>query len=766
MGEGQVLAGSRSPLRRLGALLAEELAPDSRKLKTTMRMAVIGTVGAAVVASCHVQNELGTYLVWILIGPVPMMSLRQAISALVILAATCAASVQLAGMLAEAPWLLLAFLFLFGTISTYLNVKLQLGGLGLIIQVVVLNTFYSVVFVPNVFGWQTSSLFAGCVIAFGLITLFDNWLWPDPAEAILPESIAASIASNRKRFVDAAKFYIDEQAGKRPPKPPFTSGMPAQLALLVRARAEGVPMHQRAIMLAAISREERLHIQIDRLMIASRDEVPRENRRIFLPEIEAAISAIAGAMDELEQEVLAQRMRTGPDNPRSPAAVRARATLDALDARIVELRPTFVTRISAREGANFGEFTEVLHAMVRLIERPLDEPPAEAAAVAPSAPARLWTLDPDVARYSGKTGLCSVIGYIIGIMAHRPELATILTTIVITALPTYGAALRKMILRIIGALLGGVISIATIIIVSPNFSTLPSYLIAIFIVLYMSGYASLGSGRTAYAGKQIATTFLLIFADLSPALDVYSPLWRMWGIFLGTFVVTIVFFVMWPEYAGDSLLPRLRKVLGDALILAKGGEAADSVAKIDQVNTESLQTLSEILEVADDARMEGRSSLINHEFVVQAAGTLRRISNRFAGLAHLRITSPLPALDEASQAAREDTFKALRTRLESWLAFYESKDCLNRSAAMAVAERHKRAEIARPLEELTERIGANGFARLASWSLEYRRQMLAELESLSRLEFLMWELDEYLSRVPGSHTVASPVRVLQEAQNS
>lgn len=755
------MATTRSALRSLGSLLAEELAPDSRRLKTTMRMAVIGTVGAGLVASCHVQNQLGTYLVWILIGPVAMMSWRQAVIALLIIAPIVAASVQLAGMLVQAPWLTLGFLFLAGAITTYLNVQLQLGAMGLIIQVVILNIFYSVVFIPDQFGWQASSLFGGCVIAFGLIALFDNWLWPDPAEAILPESIAASVARNRKRFVEAANFYLDEHAGKRPPEPPFTSGMPVQLALLNRARAEGVPAQRRAVLLAAISREERLHFQIDRLVIAARAEVPHENRLMFQAEIEAAIRAIAAALDELEREVQTH-VRTGPDSPPSPAGVRARATLDALDARIVELRPTFISQISPAEVANFGEFIDVLHAMVRLIERPLDEPPAEAEA---AAPAGAQTMDPAVARYAGKTGLCAVIGYIIGITSHRPELATILTTVIITALPTYGATLRKMVLRIIGAFIGGIISLVAIMIVTPNFSTLPSYLIVTLIVLCLSGYASLGSGRTAYAGKQIATTFLLVFADLSPALDVYEPLWRIWSIFLGILVVMIVFFVISPEYAGNSLLPRLRKVLSDALALAPGGAAADAVAKINAVSFENLRVLGEILEVAEDARVEGRSSLINHEFVVQAAGTLRRISNRLAGLDHLRKTSLLPALDEATQAARDATFKALRTRLESWLAFYEGKDCLNRSAAMAVAARHTRAEIAGPLEELSERIGANGFAEITSWSLEQRLQILAELESLRRLEFLMWELDEFLARVPGSSPEAVPALVLREAQN-
>jgi len=58
-----------------------------------------------------------------------------------------------------------------------------------------------------------------------------------------------------------------------------------------------------------------------------------------------------------------------------------------------------------------------------------------------------------------------VIAYMVGIVAHRVDLSTILTTVLITALPTYGASLRKMILRIVGAILGGLVSLATIMIV-------------------------------------------------------------------------------------------------------------------------------------------------------------------------------------------------------------------------------------------------------------------------------------------------------------
>lgn len=38
----------------------------------------------------------------------------------------------------------------------------------------------------------------------------------------------------------------------------------------------------------------------------------------------------------------------------------------------------------------------------------------------------------------------------------------------------------------------------------------------------------------------------------------------------GDLVVAPVFFALWPEYAGDSLLPRLQKVIANTLALAPG----------------------------------------------------------------------------------------------------------------------------------------------------------------------------------------------------
>jgi hypothetical protein len=275
-------------------------------------------------------------------------------------------------------------------------------------------------------------------------------------------------------------------------------------------------------------------------------------------------------------------------------------------------------------------------------------------------------------------------------------------------------------------------------------------MLAIFIVFYLSGYSSLSSGRLSYAGKQIGTTFALVFAGLSPALDVYEPLWRIWGILLGTIVVAFVTYVYWwPEYAGDSLLPRLREVIRDALALAPGGSAANDEHKIQQATSGSMRALAEILEVADDAQLEGRTSTVNHSAIVEAAGTLRRIANRMSSIATDRIATSLPQLDPVTESAREAVFTEIHRQLQSWLDFFSGGESLSARAAHAIAQAHSPDDVKVPLEQFGSRVDERQFARVESWTLDQRRVILAELHSMRRLEYLVSEMNRWLAQIPG-----------------
>jgi hypothetical protein len=104
--------------------------------------------------------------------------------------------------------------------------------------------------------------------------------------------------------------------------------------------------------------------------------------------------------------------------------------------------------------------------------------------------------------------------------------------------------------------------------------------------------------------------------------------------------------------AGDSLLPRLRKVIRGTLALAAGGSATSSEGEIAATNSETMRVLAEILAVADDAELEGRCSMVDHDSIVQAAGTLRRIANQLTGISMGRIRAALSRLDDATEAVR------------------------------------------------------------------------------------------------------------------
>jgi len=735
---------------RIAALLARELAPNSRKLRSTLRMTTIATIGAGLVASCHVNNQLGTYIVWLLVGAGPMMSLDKACAFLIAEAIALCGAVVMAGMLVQSPWLMLPFLFAMISFSTYLGATRKLGAPLLLIQVVCLDTFYNVVFAYDQIGWAAAGIFGGSVIAFGTILVFDNWLWPDRAEETLMESLGASVARDRSRLLEASNYYLDRQEAARPPIPPPTSELPADMDLLNRAVSEGVSAHRQAILLGAITRVARIGLEVDRLTMAARQNVPAEVRAMVRPQLQASVDAIAQVLDELARE-FPTNIAVGPDTAPPASRTHARAMLDALTVRIGEVRPIYIRKAGSAELDNFADFTDSLAALTGHIERLLDEPPAPPAAVPANnlVPRLSDAPDPMIFRYSLKVGACVVIGYVIGIVDHRPELNTILTTVIITALPTYGAALRKMNLRIVGALIGGALSLLAIIIVTPNFDTLPAYLLAVFVVFYISAYCSLSSGRVAYAGKQIGTTYALVFTGLSPALDVYEPLWRIWAILLGTLVVAFVTFLLWPEYAGDSLLPRLRQVIRDTLALAPGGSAAHTEDEVQQVNSRTMRALAEILEVADDAQVEGRTSLVNHNAIVEAAGGLRRIANRLASITTGRIVTPVPQLDPATESAREAVLDEIRRHLQSWLDFFSGPNSLNAAAAETSAQANSPEDLKTPIEQFSSRLEERQFTRLDSWTVDQRRAILSELHCMRRLEYLLSDLNRWLALIPG-----------------
>ena len=483
------------------------------------------------------------------------------------------------------------------------------------------------------------------------------------------------------------------------------------MALLDQTVAEGASEHRRAILLAAITRAARIGLEVDRLITAARENLPRFIRTMVRGEIQSAVNAIAAALDEISHKLPA-RVVTGADEQTPAAQAHVRLAMDHLAARVIQIRPAYIGKASAAEIENFAEFIDSLAVLTRHLEHPLDEPPRPPIAnpsnvVLPqhrATPRLTGPADPALMRYCLKVGVCTAAGYLVGLISQRPDLFIVLVTVITTATPSYGATLHKMYLRIAGAIIGGAVSLLVIIIVSPNFETLPSYMMAAFAVFFPFAYSSLGNARMSFAGKQMGIIFSLVFVGLSPSINIYEPLWRIWGLLLGDFFVAIVFFTLWPEYAGDSLLPRLRRVIVNLLALAPGGSASRSEDQILKTNSETIRLLTEFLAIADDARMEGRTCAVYHDGIVEAAGTLRRIVNLVSSIATARVLTQMPQLDPATEFARAQVFNAIRGQLSSWLDFFSGAERLNASAARAIAQKHSADELAEPFNEFSSQL--------------------------------------------------------------
>jgi len=730
-------------------ILGEEFSPSPRRIRIAARVGLECAVGMGLMAAFQIDNILGAYVLYNLTSAGAPM-LRPVIALILILAegAALALSHPLAGILAEAPWLMLSFFALETATYAYLVSRLQLGAVWLMVQITYLGTFYIVVFAPNDYGWAVAYTFGGVTVAFLVMTLFDTVLWPEPAEAALLESMGACLERTRTRLRAVVHGFLAPGGEYTVPPPRLISSLPTHLNLLGRAASERPDPHRDAVLLAFVTTIERIFAEMVRLTFIAAEHTPRVYRGLLEDELEAVANALDHAMADLEKYI-AGGIVHGPTSPMAASAAKIAAALKALDARRDELAILSRPDASPAEITAMGAFLLALRGIARLLElSPDDTPIPVRKAPTQSVASKLFPLDPEALKYATRLGIAIALAYVVGLTTQRGDLTVILWTVVIAGLPTYGATYRKMWLRLIGGVIGGAIGLAMIILITPNFETVLTYMVVCFVGLGVAGYAAQSSDRINYAARQAGTSFVLVFAGLSPSEDIYAPLWRVWGMLLGIAIVSLVFLILWPAYAGDSQLPRIKKLLRTCLDLRPGGAASSADEQIQSAEREVMKTANELLTIADDARLEGRASTIDPDRVVDATGTLRRIAFRLGSISDVRIQTPTPALASETQAAREAFEAELRARLQSWVDYIEANPKPTSRTALAWAAKLNPTRLSALLTRFTDRVSASQYAEVASWPADARAVLFAEIESFQRLVILTGELDDQLSRVP------------------
>jgi multidrug resistance protein MdtO len=233
--------------------------------------------------------------------------------------------------------------------------------------------------------------------------------------------------------------------------------------------------------------------------------------------------------------------------------------------------------LSAENMPAVAAFEAALHAFHREITQP-------GSSASPAVTQKRQLIAPDAFtnpahwQFALKTTIAVMTVYFIYTMLDWPGLRTSIVTCFFVALGSVGETVHKLLLRISGALIGGLIAGLSIVFVLPHMTDIGQLSLLIAIVTAGAGWVATSSELLSYAGLQIAFAFFLgVLQDYAPATDLTVLRDRIVGILLGNVVMTVVFTLLWPESATSGLRAALSQAQqAISALLSRSGDAAEA----------------------------------------------------------------------------------------------------------------------------------------------------------------------------------------------
>ena len=403
------------------------------------------------------------------------------------------------------------------------------------------------------------------------------------------------------------KVVIEYMFTRRDPHHALQREMEARIEALEQLflrYAEGAPASQ---MKRNISTVSRYALSGQAKMLALLQEVENHPAR-EVPRFTISPTLIPAIVRLLDLgAVFARRHRFPIESDVRPQAARIAEALAAIQAeRIDDIENLVESEQEASASVlgrieqllyTIGEMTHADHALSR--ERLLDALPQKQKV--PWLRRDAWS-NPEYLTYATKLSLSATICYIIYNALAWPGISTATLTVLVVGLSTSGATNQKMIFRIIGATIGGIIfGIGCIIFVYPFADTAMPFLISLGLVSFIGAWIA-RSTHLGYVGLQIIFSFLLVaFQEyagpqtagggkgvLSSAVHAFgAPMQmtpardRVLGVFLALFVMWAVFHRLHPKRTVDKMregLARLLRVHADLLSRLHGAKAGQIAA--------------------------------------------------------------------------------------------------------------------------------------------------------------------------------------------
>lgn len=285
------------------------------------------------------------------------------------------------------------------------------------------------------------------------------------------------------------------------------------------------------------------------------------------------LSALRAAVHSTEALLMLSACIAGTDGIPQPWKAKAAATLEGmanifssssypLDIATVPAEAEGYSPAGARLAA---EFNRLLHEFTSHAAIPTGEGKETGTrffvADAWSNPAHL--------RYALKVTAAAMICYLFYALTDWQGIHTSLITCYVVALGTLAETTEKLLLRIVGALVGAAIGLCMIIRVIPALDDIGGLLLLIGGAGFVGGWIVASGPRVSYIGFQFAfAIFLCVLQGAAPAFDLALARDRILGILLGNAVTYVVFAHIWPVsiaprigMASTALLQRLIEII-------------------------------------------------------------------------------------------------------------------------------------------------------------------------------------------------------------
>jgi multidrug resistance protein MdtO len=180
---------------------------------------------------------------------------------------------------------------------------------------------------------------------------------------------------------------------------------------------------------------------------------------------------------------------------------------------------------------------------------------------------------------------------------------TSVITCVVCSLSTIGASVQKGILRLTGAVVGGLLGVVALMYIFPNVDSLGGFWFPFAAVTALAAYVHFGSPRISYCGFQIALSF---FKCALQSYGTYTELRvvrdRFVGVALGLIVFGVINSRLWPVTSLGTMRAKLASVLRTLAQIAGLPDEEDHATRLTEAYALRLKayqdfgTVSELLE--------------------------------------------------------------------------------------------------------------------------------------------------------------------------